>query len=88
MPSNVPEKTELPDNVIPIRPPVTIDSLLNDVMVQGELFAAELRVFLQKHCFAESYVDAVVPELLEAYMNNDLLPIWQGPPDVVDDADD
>lgn len=88
---------EVPDNVIPFPVPPRVDvadkldAAIREAFAEGDKFADELKTLLQKWGFKASYIEAVVPELMEAYMNDDERPIWNHPayrPEGVDvDAD-
>ena len=74
-----------PDNVIPFPVPPRVDvadkldNIISAVMADGDKFADELKTLLEKWKFAPSYIEAVVPELMEAYLNDDTKPIWYHP---------
>lgn len=67
------------DNVIPFPAAPSLDTIISDVMAKGDQFAAELKALLEKWQFAPSYIESVVPELMEAYLNDDETPIWETP---------
>lgn len=73
---------DLPDNVIPF-PRVSVADKIHDAISQvfdeGEKFTRELTLLLEKYGFAKSYIEAMVPDMLEAYMNDDATPLWLWP---------
>jgi hypothetical protein len=76
---------EEPDNVIPFPVPSRnegadkLHNTLADIMASGDTFAGELKALLEKWKFKPSYIEAVVPELMDAYLNDDEQPIWDRP---------
>lgn len=76
---------EEPDNVIPFpaAPRVDIadklDQAISTVMADGAKFAEELKALLVKWGFKPSYIESVVPDLMDGYLNDDERPIWEHP---------
>lgn len=56
-----------------------LERLVTPVIADGERFERELRAFLVRNGFAESYIEAAVPDLVEAYLNEDERPLWHQP---------
>lgn len=71
---------EVPDNVIPLRPPTDpLDAAIADVMAQAADVHKKLSAYMLQLGFKQSYVDAVMMDLIEAWTNEDERPIWNNP---------
>lgn len=53
-----------------------ISKTLDGIFEQADAFAAELTTLLEKYEFKQSYIEEVVPDLVDAYLNEDEKPLW------------
>ena len=68
----------VPDNIINLAQ-ARLHNTLTPVFEGAEVVATDLRAVLEKHGFAASYVEAVVDELVEGWLNGDTQPVWHHP---------
>jgi hypothetical protein len=53
-----------------------LDKTLDAVFAEADVFVAELTALLQKHKLKQPFIDLVVSDLLDAYLNEDETPLW------------
>lgn len=71
---------EVPDNVVPLHPRRdTLDDAIGTVMAEAAEVHKKLSAYMLSLGFKQSYVDAVMLDLVEAWTNEDEQPIWNNP---------
>ena len=58
---------------------VKLNNMLVPVFEAAEAMAAELRVFLERHGFPPTYIEACVENVKDGWLNSDQLPLWHHP---------
>jgi hypothetical protein len=58
-----------------------LGKLLDAAFAGTRNLTAELTALLEKYQFPPSFIAELVPELLEAYLNEDEIPVWNRPPE-------
>ena len=54
-------------------------ALIEPILEKKSVFEAELRGLLSKHGFKETFIEHAVTDLVEAFMNDDEIPLWHQP---------
>ena len=67
------------NNVVPLRRttlPSPVKDALADAFRVADTFSLELKSLLEKYRFKASFIEAVTPDLFDAFLNEDALPLW------------
>jgi hypothetical protein len=56
-----------------------LGKIFDAALAGSKNFTAELSALLEKYQFQPSFIAALVPDLLEAYLNEDEVPFWTRP---------